>query len=631
MRRATLISLGLCAFSVIVSAQAVAQETRWHLFGDASIGINLHSAQFQRVNPQVPSCCANFTSGNGFGLTLGAALGYDLTATLHDAPLRVGARLSWSDLSGTLSNDEFFTNVISGSSVSQGIARHTVAASYSILGVEPTISANVIPDLPLRIRVGALLGLPMWSYYTQREQLVAPTDASITYSNGQRERNVYEGDLPSPATQVYGTVALSYPIGNTSNLEINSELSYALALTNLTASLQWNVAPIRLGVVVRYNVPPPDSEPPAPPPPPPVEPVPVRVPMVLSRLEMPTPADTLVLPMIRQRITRTSFEAPAVMFFEKNTTIPLQGLSERDAMQQRTLEAVREVLARDPKARLTIIGSSAADEPTSLARERFAWAVRSLGVDITRIAMKTENPVQPEDSILMDEQRCVTFLVNDRAPILKATDSIVETQKIASKVAFAHVLTCDTICESTVGAMINGKPLAVQGTGPALYVVIEPTELLEPSAELVVRSRASVDTVVSTDVASRTLVAGSEETTIIQRALTTHSAGQIYTLSYFEFNSSTPRATSPQDLAEVQSALQRGQSVTLIASTDNIGTEESNRMLAQRRAQSVIKLLGVSPDRVSIEVVVTDNASNASPMGRVANRSVRAVVRSQNK
>lgn len=631
MRRRVSMCLALLALSVLVSAQPGAHETRWHLFGDASVGLNLHSAQFRQVDVQVPSCCPNFTSGSGFGLTLGAAIGYDLATTLNDAPLRVGARLSWSDLSGTLKHDEFFTNVISGSSVSEGIARHTVAASYSILGIEPTISAAVIPNVPLRLRVGAVLGLPLWSYYTQREQLIAPTDASITYSNGQRERNVFEGDLPNPTTQVYGTLALSYPIGNTSNLEINSELSYAFAFSNLTSTVQWNVAPIRLGVLIRYAVPPADSEPPAPPPPPPVVPMVLRSPTVLSRIEMSSPLDTLVLPMIRRRITRTRFEAPAVMFFEKNTTIPLQGVSERDAIQQRTLEAIRELLMRDPKARVTIVGSSAVDEPTSLARERFSWAVRTLGVDVTRIAMKTDNPLQPEDSVLMDEQRCVTFLVDDRLPILTVTDTIVESQKIPSRVVFAHVLTCDTLCESSIHATVNGKPLAIEGAGPTFFIDVDSTIITDQAAELSVRSRASVDTVVSSDVVTRVLVAGKEETTTLERELVADSSGEIFTLSYFDFNSSIPRATSPQDLAKVRSALQRGQSITLLASTDNIGTEESNRMLAQRRAQSVLRLLGGSPDRVSIEVVVTDGSSNITPMGRVANRSVRAVVRSSGK
>jgi hypothetical protein len=78
-------------------------------------------------------------------------------------------------------------------------------------------------------------------------------------------------------------------------------------------------------------------------------------------------------------------------------------------------------------------------------------------------------------------------------------------------------------------------------------------------------------------------------------------------------------------LESVRTALRSGASVTLIASTDNIGTEESNRLLAQKRAQAVMNMLGRS-ERVTIRIDVTADDANGSPMDRVFNRSVRALI-----
>lgn len=329
--------------------------------------------------------------------------------------------------------------------------------------------------------------------------------------------------------------------------------------------------------------------------------------------------------MVRVREVRRQCFAPSVMFFERNSTAPLTGSSERARLQQRVIDAVRNTMAADLTLRLTIIGSAAADEPFVLARERYAWAIRNLGVDLARISVKTENPPQPEELALLDEQRSVAFLLNDRPAVILATESATFATRMPASVSFAHIVTCDTTCRESVTATLDGKPLAVEGKGPAYRVTIDTSMIGENGAVLEIRSSVNAGEVASQDAQVRTLLASTEEKTVDVLTLDDRQGQDVQTLSFFDFNSSTPKMIDQIGLETVRRALRSGASVTLIASTDNIGTEESNRQLAQKRAQAVMALFGRS-DRVTIRIDVTSDDANVSPMDRVFNRSVRALI-----
>lgn len=643
MKKSLLILALASLIMVDGNAQTDSIRTRFTIIGDLATGRNFHAANFRLVRQGFPSCCATFTSGGGLGLSLGAAIGYDLGLKINDEPLMLGARLSMNDLSGTLTQEEFISYVITGSTVQQGKALHTVTASYAMLGVEPFLSARPLSSIPLRLRVGTMIGMSVGASFSQREELVAPTDPNLKYENGQRVRNVYEGDLPDVTTQFLGNVALSWPVTTTSGLEVSPELSVALPLTNLTSALQWTITPVRIGVSVRYGV---QKSAPAPPPPPPPPAPTSRIPVISSRIELAPSMNsvaskdgdvansTIVVPMIQKRIRRNIVDVPAVLFFEPNSTTPLAGRNDAERLQQKTIEAIRERMNGDPSLRLTVIGSAAADEDPVLARERFAWAVRSLGIDVSRISMKKETPALPEEPALLEEQRNVTFLINGRSEVLTATEVITEQTRFTGYVPFAHVVTCDTACEQQVSAKLRGNPVKIIGTGPALKAVIEPSmlddipELLAITSAVSVGNREDSSFVETSDNLGQLIIAGVRDSvvTVNKVAFTDSQEGDVLTLCYFDFNSSAPRSVSDRDLEAVRSAFRAGVAVSLVASTDNLGTEESNRNLAKKRAATVAELLGVDAQKISVVTKVTTNADNATPMSRISNRSVRAVL-----
>jgi hypothetical protein len=260
------IAIGFVVGLAATLAQAAdASLTRYGIQADVSAGLNRHTANFRLLNPPFPSCCVTFTNGSGIGYSLGAAITADLDARLNDQPVRLGTRLSWTDLSGSLVENEFFTYVIVGSNSFDGISRHTVSASYGMIGIEPFISASPLPSMPARLRLGALIGIPVAPTFAQREEFVEPTAPDVTFLDGSRVRNVYEGELPNTSTQVMAVVALSWPITTASGMEIAPELTYAHNLTTFTSSLTWSASALRLGASVRYAIPkPPGAPAPAP-------------------------------------------------------------------------------------------------------------------------------------------------------------------------------------------------------------------------------------------------------------------------------------------------------------------------------------------------------------------------------
>jgi hypothetical protein len=77
----------------------------------------------------------------------------------------------------------------------------------------------------------------------------------------------------------------------------------------------------------------------------------------------------------------------------------------------------------------------------------------------------------------------------------------------------------------------------------------------------------------------------------------------------------------------VKEALATGKRVTLIASCDELGDATYNDALMERRARNAVRLLGTRATDVTIARQPSSDGSNTTPMQRIANRSVRAVIK----
>jgi len=101
----------------------------------------------------------------------------------------------------------------------------------------------------------------------------------------------------------------------------------------------------------------------------------------------------------------------------------------------------------------------------------------------------------------------------------------------------------------------------------------------------------------------------------------------------FDFNSSTLRANSVEDLRSLAMSLQEydNTDVLVVGHTDATGSEEYNQALSERRSNSAAAVLienGVAPARVTMQGLgeLEPIADNATADGRQANRRVEVAI-----
>lgn len=97
---------------------------------------------------------------------------------------------------------------------------------------------------------------------------------------------------------------------------------------------------------------------------------------------------------------------------------------------------------------------------------------------------------------------------------------------------------------------------------------------------------------------------------------------ELMVLGFFEFDSDKLLNFDKNVVEKAIFDAVRGKKVTIIPTTDNIGTPRYNRELAKRRADAALNLLKMNEETYSIEYPQNYFFDNATPMGRMFNRSV---------
>lgn len=625
----------LCMLLILGDAHAQASDslaTRFSVGGGIGIGLNVHSAEFTRIN-SMPVCCAEFRSGVGFHTGFNLQIRYNPEGRLFGRDYHYGLRASFMGLGGTLTDDENIGMVINGGSVIPGVVRHTIDATYSILGFEPFLQAHVVEGLPLTGHVGIMAGFPLSASYQQREELTSPTDENITFETGTRTRGVANGELPTASgPMVVATVGLGYEIPN-GRLVFEPRAEAVIGITNITSAMPWSVTGYRIGLQVhtmlRKHVPEPEPEPPAPPPV--VEETPkARIPALTSRLLIPEIVPSSMAGLVRTSITRRYIDAAPIMFFDKNSTSLVSSTDAASQLQQDVLASLRSYLLDHPESKLTIIGSAAADEEPAIARERMSYVTRALGVPVERLERQTfkRNPVDyPE---LAEEQRCVQFLIDGVSRVIRVERTVDSTVAVSSlRIPVGHIVSCDTSCTSGVTATLNDRQLPMQGASPTYTMVLDSAGLISLRDGGVIHVRGNVAFEGYSATSSQDVAFAVVSDTPVVRYVMASAAGGAEPLSplcYYEFNSSQVASVHRETLERVRLALRAGKTVEVVAGTDHLGTDNANTTLAERRAAAAMELIrekGSEAGRLNVIINRTSISENATPMQRIANRSVR--------
>lgn len=344
------------------------------------------------------------------------------------------------------------------------------------------------------------------------------------------------------------------------------------------------------------------------------------------------PGDTLDVPCIDVQDTVFRYQAAPLLFFKKDATDLLDEQQHAATDQRRTLAALRTWLASHRSVKLTITGSSSADEDAAMAKKRIFHVADVLEVQAQRVSIvarpSTEVPVHPQ---LLEEQRFVRI-------DLDGGDDVVDVDTLHTHRMYRPVsanivttLVCEAgPCTINTHAEVNGRTAPLQGAGEFKTLVLMPQQL---ERELVEIAASSIVTDAdgksqragTTGIIRPTVNSIKHDTLFVLRHLASTSKNNVM-IGYFGFNEGSFYAIDQDAVAAVKEARRKGKKITLYPGADDMGEPEHNVQLQRSRGQAALRLLGLTERDVEMKIEPSTSASNATPMGRMANRSVRAVI-----
>jgi outer membrane protein OmpA-like peptidoglycan-associated protein len=97
----------------------------------------------------------------------------------------------------------------------------------------------------------------------------------------------------------------------------------------------------------------------------------------------------------------------------------------------------------------------------------------------------------------------------------------------------------------------------------------------------------------------------------------------------FDYNSSQLSEENKELIKQLAAKLPEGATIQILGSTDELGTQQRNSILAKERAENTRNLiLSVAKDKFKIEIGTNpDKFREESPQGRFLNRSIRIKVK----
>jgi len=243
----------LVAFAAIVVLTNNARAQQDTLFPEdvwlTQIGVSVYGSQANHagsfVLPNLPTCCTEYTTGQGLGVVFGLALRQEITK--HVRLVVRGVLAPWS-ASFQRSESLLLSGQIQGESV------HELDASLSLMALEALVDFR----LPGNIRLMAGMWGGTWStaQASQRERLAQP--ATGTFENGQRVRGE-STDVPLVGTSAMplGIVVgggWDWHLTQNHSWTLTPEVHYGRPLENIVSTVDWKASMLRAGVTLTYAV-----------------------------------------------------------------------------------------------------------------------------------------------------------------------------------------------------------------------------------------------------------------------------------------------------------------------------------------------------------------------------------------
>ena len=195
---------------------------------------NMHHASFRGL-PGIPSCCPDYTWGDGAGYSIGL----EYTRHLSDE-FSLSARLFSADASVKFIDDENVFLSLDGQPV-QGTFEHSLKATLHTLALEPTANYAVMHNMT--VSVGVNLGILTTANFSQQEEAVSPPYAVFDTGTGSRVRKqlLFSGVL---------AWRMRIPVSGDRSLLLCPDISYLYTFSDVVKGLDWKPSALRAGIAV---------------------------------------------------------------------------------------------------------------------------------------------------------------------------------------------------------------------------------------------------------------------------------------------------------------------------------------------------------------------------------------------
>ncbi|MFP4368864.1 MAG: OmpA family protein [Bacteroidota bacterium] len=586
------------------------EYTNYKLFGNASAGLNVYSSSFTEL-PGYYDCCRNydFAAGLGYsseiggeylfdkqfaGYTLGYSLsfGYNYLAAAYNIEQKLGYKLDEDEA------QEVYVN-------------HFLDAGLSYLSINNRL--NIYTGKKTDINLGVSVGIPVRSSFEKREELLRPE--GLKFENGLEVRNQVSGELPELYGLRLGIIAgAGMEVWNNRSWALKPFINLNYSLTDVISGVEWKAHNARLGVQLSYRIQKPAKLPPMPPPAPklpkPEPPELPEKPAIALTVEydgkMLNSGDTVFVALSETRIVR-NYKLKPVVIFEKNST---DIYSESRAVQITEMQSA--VIEKLKDKQLDIEVTATIDEAPGTIDKR-AEFVREVfnNSKITENIIDTAGIKYPE---LISESRYLKFTEQVMPDFRKIIGRKIELKD--HRLSYGYDIK-NTDKDPDVTVNINGKALSKP------HESIKPSDyLVDGKAEIKIMAEVK-DEFDRSAIEEFTLSVRADTSYIIEEApLTGTGEENEYILGFFDFNGESFTYIDESVITKVKQAIEKGRKVSIIAYTDNLGTEAYNRTLSRERANSALEILGLPAG--SAEIIIPEGylIENDTPYGRMMNRSV---------
>jgi outer membrane protein OmpA-like peptidoglycan-associated protein len=632
-----------------------------------NLGLNNHSAEFTGLEG-IPSCCPRYETGSGLGYNLGL---------LYSFPVMNGWDLQirglYTNLSALLSQTEPVAVAGPDGHSYSGQFEHSIDASITSFGIAPLMGYRLTDELTLN--VGLRAGMLMEKSFASKEEIKEP-GFGVFEDTKTRTRHVYQQDIPSASAidlALLGGISYKLPISANSEWLLVPEVFYSYGLAPIASGLTWRANTISGGVALvyapRHFIPPAPPPPPPPPPPLPPPPPPPEVPVLEANIAAVSVDETgkesdVSQITVEEFLSRRIHPLLNYVFFDDNSAQIMtkyrkmseeekKAFSENYLYNLKTLDVYYQILNivgrrmfRFPQTEIIITGCNsdqgAEKGNTALSKKRAEaiknFIVNEWNIDEARIKVESRNlPALPSN---LTDPRGIAE--NRRVEITSNNEQVFEPLTVR-----------DTV-KKTNPPLIRFKPTVKTAVGIAKWKLVtsqgdqklkefEGVGSLPPVIELDLAKEQKYVPVLDQPFEYKLVITDNDNkvwespmqklpvsaNTIQSRTMALMDGKEVdekeydkFSLISFGFNKSDLTKEHQPVVNMAKKRIQKTSKSDVEGHTDNLGDENRNKVLSEKRAQTVAGALGID-QRFAKGVGIADPLyPNDIPEGRFYNRTV---------